>query len=130
MSGLRHNEYVALLDQIAVLQRKKLTLEKEQVEIRDRIRSIHAKLVLEVGTVKDGKGKLIHSNEQLRSAALTLKLQEHEEFREVREKSRAIDHEISEIVIEHNKLVDQKYLLMVELGISLKSEDEKYPDVH
>jgi hypothetical protein len=130
MSELRHNEYVVLLDQIAELQRRKLAHEKEKEKLYDRIRPIHAKLVLEIGTTKDEKGKLVYSNEHLREAALTLKLDEHEGFRELSEKRRTISHEVSEIVIEYNRLVEQKYLLMVEMGIPLESEQEKYLDVH
>ncbi len=130
MNEPRHKEYLALLGRIAELQRRKLALEKDQQKLRDRMRRIHAQLVLDIGTAKDEKGKSIYSNEQLRDAALTLKLEQHDEYRESREQNRVLDHDVRGIVIDYNTLVDQKYLLMIELGIPVESENEKYPDVH
>jgi hypothetical protein len=130
MRRIRHSEYMALLDQIAELQRRKLSVEKQKQKLRDRIHIIRAKLTIEIGTAKDNKGKPVYSNESLRDAALTLKLEEHSEYSTLRDQLRRHDGEVSDIVIEYNKLVDQKYLLMTELGISSESEGEKYPDVH
>jgi hypothetical protein len=124
------NNYLALIEQIAELQRRKLALQKKQKKLQDRIRKIHAELLLEIGTKKDEKGKLVYSNEHLRGAALILRLDEHQDFLDLLEKRRSLDHEISEIAIEHNKLVDRKNLFMAELGISTEFDSEKYPNVH
>lgn len=95
---------------------------------RDRMTIVQAKLALEIGTAKDQNGKPAYSNEQLRSAALTLALEAHDDYRQLREKSRAVNNRaISELLIDHNILVDQKCLLMVELGIPLETEGQKYP---
>jgi len=75
---MRDAEYMALLQRIAGLERERLALEREQQELRDRMTIVQAKLALEIGTAKDQNGKPAYSNEQLRSAALTLALEAHE----------------------------------------------------
>ena len=130
MNDSRRKEYLALLDQIAELERKKLKLEKEQETVRDRQRIIHSELLLEINMAKDEKGKPIYSNEHLRRAALHLKLEEHEEYLELRKKSRLIEHERREIYIEYNNLIDRKQLLMFELGTALEVEMKKDPSIH
>lgn len=124
------NNYLALIEQIAELQRRKLALQKKQKKLQDRIRKIHAELLLEIGTTKDEKGKLLYPNEHLRGAALILRLDDHQDFLALLEKRRSLDHEISEITIEHNKLVDRKNLFMAELGISPEFDNDRYPNVH
>ena len=128
-TDLRHSEYLTLAEEITKLQRKRLSLRRNQRNIQHRMNSIRAKLLLEVGTTKDEKGRLLYSNEHLRDAALSVKLDEHAEYCALRESRNGLDDEISENGIEYDKLLDHKVMLMVELGIVAQPERDQNPDV-
>ena len=72
----------------------------------------------------------MYSNEHLRNSQLTLESQKNPEYEELLEELADIDDELSDITIQHNRLIDEKYLLIAEIGIPLESEGEQYPNVH
>lgn len=110
-------ELAELIDSMTNLSQKRHTIHREQQKIRDRISIIRARLVIDIGKAKDDKGKLEYSNEQLREAALTLGLNENEEYQRLKEKLRELNDEDMEFDIEYHKLVDRRLLLLVELGL-------------
>jgi hypothetical protein len=111
-------ELSELVDSMTDLSQKRHTLYREIQKIRDKISIIHAKLVIDIGRAKDDKGKPVYSNEKLREAALTLSLNENEEYQRLKEKMRELDYEDTELDIEYHKLVDRRLLLLAELGLA------------
>lgn len=126
----QRTEYLAVIDRIAALQREKNKLESKAADLRDRTGVIHAELLLDIGLARDEKGKPIYSNEDLRRAKLSIELDQNKEFVQLRSQLREIDTQVRDICVEYNKMVDHKYLLMLELGIPADTENEKYPDIH
>lgn len=120
-------EYLSLIDEIASLMKEKNKLDKEVRTLRDRIQVIHGELFLEINMAKDDKGKALYSNERLRETRHRLALNEHAEYISLRDKVRELNDKINDIVIDYNKLIDKKYLLMIELGIPHDPEMEKFP---
>jgi hypothetical protein len=110
------------VDRIADLARKRHEIRKERDKILDRTGVIRAKLIIDIATTEDDKGKRIYSNQQLRKAALTLRLDENEEYQRLRKKLRELDYEQEALAIEHNRLVHRKALLELEMGMHLSQE--------
>jgi hypothetical protein len=123
MTEETRKELSEIIDRIADLARQRHSIRKQQQKIWDRTSVIRAKLTIDIATAKDDKGKPIYSNEQLREAALTLGLAEDEEFQGLKERLRALDDEEQALVIEHSRLMDQRTLLMLEMGLNLPSSD-------
>lgn len=117
MTEETRRELSEIIDRIADLARKRHEIGKERDKIMDRTSVIRAKLVIDIATAEDDRGKRIYSNEQLRQAALTLRLNEHEEYRRLKEKLRELDYEAKALAIEHNRLEDRKMLLALEMGL-------------
>ena len=110
-------ELSELIDNMTDLSKKRQTIDKEQQPIRDKISVIRAKLIIDIGTAKDDRGKPVYSNEQLRNAALTLELDENEEYQRLKERLRELNNEDQELVIEYNRLVDRRLLFLAEVGL-------------
>ena len=110
-------ELSELIDNITDLSKKRQTIHKEQQQIRDKINIIRAKLIIDIGTAKDDRGKPVYSNEQLRNAALILRLDENGEYQQLKERLRELNNEDQELVIDYNRLVDRRLLLLVEVGV-------------
>jgi hypothetical protein len=106
-----------VIDKIADLASKRQKITRERRNIRDKTSVIRAKLVMEIATAKDDKGKLVYSNEKLREAALTLKLDKNEEFQRLKEKLWELDDQGETLAIEHNRLLDKRTLLFIKLGV-------------
>ncbi len=110
-------ELSEIIDAIADLARKSHEIRKEEMKIRDRTSVIRAKLLIDIATAKDERGKPIYSNQHLREAALTLGLDENEEYKRLRERLRELDDEDRVLAIEHRRLLDRRTLLMIEMGL-------------
>jgi hypothetical protein len=117
MAERTREELSEAIDRIADLARQRHEIAKERRKIWDKTSVIRAKLVIEIATSKDEKGKPVYSNEQLREAALTLRLDEDGEYQRLKERLRELDDQEQTAVIEYNRLVDQRMLLMFELGL-------------
>ena len=116
-------ELLEIVDRIAQINGEMDKIQNEHTKIRDRIMVMRAEIVIDIGTAKDETGKPLYSNQKLRDAALTLKLADHQEFQEVVETRRALSDKLRALAIEHNRLVDRKEILMIEMG-SLPSSDD------
>lgn len=110
-------ELSELIDNIADLSKERQTIHKKQQQIRDKINVIRAKLIIDIGTARDDRGKPVYSNEHLRNAALTLRLDENEEYQRLKERLREFNNEDQDLIIEYNRLVDRRLLLLAELGL-------------
>jgi hypothetical protein len=117
MTEEARRELSETIDRIAALARKRHEIGKERDKIMDRTSVIRARLVIDIATAEDERGKRIYSNEQLRKAALTLRLNEDEEYQRLKEKLRELDYEAQSLAIEHNRLEDRKMLLAFEMGL-------------
>ena len=76
-------------------ERRNLTFEKEKLEdiareIKDKMYLIEAKELIAVSMEEDEKGKKKYPNEQLRKAALTVRLAENEEYQKLKKRYREI----------------------------------------
>jgi hypothetical protein len=110
-------ELSEIIDRMADLAKKSHEIRKEQLKIRDRTSVIRARLLIDIAMAKDDKGKPVYSNEQLREAALTLRLDENEEYQRLKERLRELDDEGQALAIEHNRLANRRMLLMMEMGL-------------
>ena len=106
-------ELLAIVDQIADLDKKISEIGKQRRKIWNRTSVIRAQLIVDIATAKDERGKTIYSNEKLREAALTLKLEENEKYQELTGKGWELDTEESTLATEHNRLVGRKEILMM-----------------
>ena len=122
-------EYLTLLDDIESLMKEKNKLDREVRTFRDQVQKIHGELFLEINLAKDDKGKALYSNERLRETKHRMALSENTEYINLCNKIRELDDKTRDIAIEYNKLIDKKYLLMVELGIPHNPELEQFPGV-
>ena len=116
-----------IVDQIANLKKKMHEIAQKRRKIWDRTSVIRAQLIIDIAKAKDEKDKPIYSNSKLREAALTLRLKDDEGYQGLLERSRELDEEQEALVIEHNRLVDQKAILMMEMGFQapLSSDNER-----
>ncbi len=110
-------ELLEMIDTITDLARKSHEIRKEEMKIRDRTSVIRAKLLIDIATAKDEKGKPVYSNQHLREAALTLGLDENEEYQRLKERLRELGDEDRVLAIEHRRLLDRRTLLMIEMGL-------------
>ncbi len=111
-----------LIDELAELSKRRHALQRKRRKILLRTRLIRAALVIEIAKAKDEKGKPVYSNEQLREAALTLQLEKNDEYRRLRAERLELEDQDEELIIESNRIVDQKLLLFAELGLLLQPD--------
>jgi len=83
-------------------ERRKLETEVDRLsdmaeEIKDKMYLIEAKELIAVSMEEDKKGKKKYSNEQLRKAALTVRLAENEEYQELKKKYDEIIRKVREL---------------------------------
>ena len=109
-------QLLEIVDQIADLDKKMHEIARKKRKIWDRTSVIRAQLVIDIAKAKDEKDKPMYSNSKLREAALTLRLKDDEGYQGLLERLRELDEEQEPLVIEHNRLVDQKTILMMEMG--------------
>ena len=103
----------SIIDDIADLSQKRHQLQIERRAIQDKIILTSAKIKIDIGMVKDDKGKSVYSNQRLRDAEHTVR----------RAEIQRIDDEIQSIIIEQTRLEGHKMLLMLELGIPPQAGD-------
>ena len=117
MTQETRKDLLQVIEGIADVDRKRLKIRRERDNILDRTRVIHAQLVLDIASAKDESGKPLYSNEQARQAALTLRWAENEDSQRLTKRQRELYEEDDSLAIEHNRLIDRKELLMLELGL-------------
>ena len=113
----------SIIDDIADLSQKRHQLQIERRAIQDKIILTSAKIKIDIGMVKDDKGKSVYSNQRLRDAEHTVRLSDDPEFQSQRAEIQRIDDEIQSIIIEQTRLEGHKMLLMLELGIPPQAGD-------
>jgi beta-N-acetylglucosaminidase len=111
------SELLSIIDKLAELEKRRNEVKEQQYQVRDRINVIRAKNLVEISFAKDNKEKPIYPSEQVREAALIIALDKDMEFRSLREKLRASENKLQEILIEHGRLSNRKTLLMFEAGL-------------
>ena len=119
-----------LIDELAKLSKRQHALHRKRQEIVYRTILIRAPLVIDIAKAKDEKGKPVYSNEQLREAALTLRLEKNDEYRRLRAERLELEDQDDELITEVNRLVDHKLLLFAELGLLLQPDADETPFGH
>ena len=115
-------------DAIAELATLKRSLDNQTVDIAERMRVIAARIELDIATATDEDGKRCYSNEDMRRATRTLRLDEDKEYQALKQNHRLMDEKRSQIIIEHNRLVYQRQVLILALGIDPESLSRYFPD--
>lgn len=126
------DELLELVDAIASIRLKMKDLQRQRHDIIEECVAIRDNLLLEINFERDDKGKPRYTNEKLRQAALSIRLRRDPEFQKLKARRRELDEAIDRLAIEHNKLVDKKYILMAEvMGPAMLGRvgDEKFPQV-
>jgi len=118
------SEFLAIVDRLAQIGRARNAHGQQRESLREREQVIYARHVLEIATARDTNGKAVYSNEEMRRAALTIRLSEDTEFQGLVGKLRELSRLQDELVVEHNSLVDRKALAMLELGLALRSGED------
>ena len=97
----------------------------ERDELQERLRLIRARHHVAVALEKDDSGKPLYPSEKVREAAITVHLSEDPEYLELRKKIKSKDW-AADYILEFNRLVDRKQLLMLEIktisGESISSD--------
>jgi len=122
------SQFLAAVDRLAEIAKARHAISQKQQPLRERLQVIHARHTLEIATAKDAKDKAVYSNEEMRRAALTIRLSEDDKYQALVAELRVLDSEQDDLVVEHNRLVDQKMLLMLELGL-MPQGGEEIPNV-
>ena len=128
----KKNELFALVDEIANIRLRMKDLQQQRREIVEKCVAIRDNLLIEVNFERDEKGKPKYTNEKLRQAALSIRLRADTQFQELKARRKELDDEIDRLAVEHNKLIDKKYILMAEIaGPAMlgRAGDEKFPQV-
>jgi len=110
-------EFLEITDRLADLEKKRYEIRRERGLTSDRVSVIRAKLMIDIAKARDEKGKPIYSNENLRRAALTLQLEESEEYQRLKKRLRDLDDELATLAIEYNRLEARRGLLALEMGL-------------
>lgn len=109
--------FLEITDQLADLEKKRHEIQRERGMTSERVSVIRAELMIDIAKARDEKGKPIYSNENLRRAALTLQLEENEEYQRLKERLRDLDDELATLAIEHSRLEARRGLLALEMGL-------------
>ncbi len=120
-------ELLAIIDNIAELEKRRNELKQQEYDVRDRINFIRAKDLVQIAVGKDSKERLIYPSEAVREAALVIALDQNSEYRTLRDKLRLLENKLQELSIEHRRLSDRKALLMLEAGIVTSVPNESTP---
>lgn len=110
-------EFLEITDRLADLEKKRYEIRRERGLTSDRVSVIRAKLMIDIAKARDEKGKPIYSNENLRRAALTLQLEESEEYQRLKKRLRDLDDELATLAIEYKRLEARRGLLALEMGL-------------
>lgn len=109
-------EVYEMTDRIATLSRKRQNARNQQKQISDRVSLIRARLVVEIATARDHRGKPTYSNQQLRNAVLTLRLHENQEYQGLAKRLSELDDLDKTLSIELKRLSDRRALRMLDIG--------------
>lgn len=121
-------ELLKIVDEIAELDRKRRKLNNRIREIIERTGVIVARVELDIAMLTDENGKRIYSNEGMRRAERTLRLGEHEEYQKLKQNRKELEDEQGEIIIEYNRLVYRRLILMLAMGLDPDSFSTSLPD--
>ena len=130
MTNATEQEYLSILDEIYRNNTETKKLQRITRKLHSKTQVIRAQYIIDIGTTKDEKGKPVYSNEHLREAELTNRLNNNPEYIGYRDELWVIDDKLDELYVENNKLVDIKYMLMIKRGIPFDEGAEKYPGIH
>ena len=130
MTNATEQEYLSIVDEIYRNNTETRKLQRITRKLHSKTQAIRAQYIIDIGTTKDEKGKPVYSNEHLREAELTNRLNNNPEYIGYRDELWAIDGKLDELYVENNKLVDIKYMLMIKLGIPFDEGAEKYLGIH
>ena len=114
-----------ITDQMAELEARLLDVKREQAQTSDRASVMFARAVLEVASAKDQAGNPIHSDQQVREAAVTLKLLENEEYQALKKRLWELDDAEKSLATEIKRLADRRTLRMLEMGWTSPSSSEE-----
>ena len=109
-------EVYEITDQIATLSRKRQNVRRQQKQISDRVGLIQGRLVVEIATARDHRGKPTYSNQQSRNAVLTLRLHENQEYQGLAKRLSELDDLDKTLTIELKRLADRRALRMLDIG--------------
>ena len=68
----KQDEYLRIVEQIAVVKRDVINLEKRLVSLTEQHKVAFNRIELEVAQVTDESGKILYKNEDMRRAAMVL----------------------------------------------------------
>ncbi len=130
MSNTTEQEYLSILEDIRGVDIEIKKNQRRSRRLRSKMENIRAQLIVDIGSLKDEKGKLVFSNERMRGAELTLRSNNNSEYVDYREELWTLEEKLDDLVTEYNKLIDIKYMLMIKLGLPFDEGAEKYPEFH
>ena len=116
MTEEARKELYDITDRMAELEGKLQGIAREQSQIGDRVGVILARVVLDITSVKDQAGNPMYSDQQLREAAVTLRLLENEEYQTLKKRLWELDDAEKALGIELKRLADRRTLRMMEMG--------------
>lgn len=110
-------------DEMAELKKRLYEIgEHHASKIRKKLGIIDAQLVKDIAFATDENGNRIYSNDKIRRAELTLRKSKNEEYQKLLKKLRDLRDKEMDLAIQYNKLVDQKAILMSEIGLDSNSD--------
>lgn len=113
-------ELLKIIDQMVKIRERIHKISEKRREIRDKQRLIRAKHMKDITMEKNERGKPIYSNQDSRTAEITLRLEKDEEYHELAKKYNELRGEEARLSIVYNRLADRKAILT---GVLF--EDEK-----
>ena len=121
-------ELLRIVDHIARLERRMRDISWQIREIRNKIDPLVARIELDIATATDEEGKRTYSNERMRRAEQTLRLEKHDEYRSLKQRLMGLGDEKGDVYIEHNRLTQQRNILMLAMGADTSSTPISPPD--
>ena len=123
MNSYSESEYLATLDSIRDMKIAMKRNSRDRQKLYSRLEVIRAEYIVAIGSEKDDKVKLVFSNERMREAELVLRLNKNSEYTELQKKRWENDEASDDLIAEHNRLTDIKYLHMIKLGIPVEIDE-------
>ena len=111
-----NRELYDITDQMAELEGKLHAIRRERRQISDKVGVMFARVVIDVANLKDETGGPAYPDQQLRDAAVTLRLLENEEYQALKKRLWELDDAEKALGTEFKRLSDRRTLRVLEMG--------------
>lgn len=116
MAAETNRELYDITDQMAELEGKLQAIRREQQQISDKVGVMFARVVIDAANLKDETGGPAYPDQQLRDAAVTLRLLENEEYQALKKRLWELDDAEKALGTEFKRLADRRTLHMLKMG--------------